>query len=93
MPSASTFARSSSWSRHRAGRGRRAEERAAEARALLVGPVDEPDRERRLAFLGDPAQHLDARHDVQAAVEPAAVRHRVDVPADQQRALGARRAA
>ena len=28
---------------HRAGRGGRAEERAAEARALLVGPVDEPD--------------------------------------------------
>ena len=32
---------------HRAGRRRRAEERAAEARALLVGPVDEPDGDRR----------------------------------------------
>ena len=75
---------------HRAGRRRRAEERAAEARALLVGPVDEPHGERRRAVGGDPPQHLDAGHDVQAAVEPAAVRHRVDVPADQQRPLGAR---
>ena len=73
---------------HRARRRGRAEERAAEARALLVGPVDEPHRERRRALLGDPPQHLDAGHDVQAAVEPAAVRHRVDVAADQQRALG-----
>ena len=72
---------------------RRAEQRAPEARALLVGPVDEPDRHRRLALLGDPAQHLDAGHHVQAAVEPAAVRDRVDVAADQERALGARRAA
>ena len=46
---------------HRArGRGG-AEERAAEARALLVGPVDEPDGDRRRALLRDPAQHLDRR--------------------------------
>ena len=38
--------------------------------------------------LGDPAQHLGARDDVEAAVEPAAVRHRVDVAADQDGALG-----
>ncbi len=44
----------------------------------------------RLALLGDPPQHLDAGHDVQRAVEPAAVRHRVDVPADEQRALASR---
>ena len=73
---------------HRAGGRRRAEERAPEARALLVGPVDEPHRHRRRALGGDPPQHLDAGHDVQAAVEPAAVRDRVDVAADQQRALG-----
>ena len=46
---------------HRAGRSRRAEERAAEARALLVGPVDEPHRHRRLTLRRDPPQHLDAR--------------------------------
>ena len=78
---------------HRAGGGRRAEERAAEARALLVGPVDEPHRHRRLALRGDPPQHLDAGEHVQAAVEPAAVRHRVHVPADQQRPVGGARAA
>ena len=70
---------------HRARRRRRAEQRAAEARALLVGPVDEPHGHRRLALLGDPAQHLDPGQHVEAAVEPAAVRHRVHVAADQQR--------
>ena len=73
---------------HRAGGGAGAEQRAAEARALLVGPVDEPHGDRRLALLGQPSQHLDAAHDVEAAVEPAAVRHGVDVAADEQRALG-----
>ena len=42
----------------------------------------------RLAVLGQPPQHLDAAHDVEAAVEPAAVRHRVEMAADQQSALG-----
>ena len=75
--------------RHRARRRGGAEERAPEPRALLVGPVDEPHRHRRRPFLGDPPQHLDAGDDVEAAVEPAAVRHRVDVPADQHGAGGA----
>ena len=70
---------------HRAGRGARAEERAPEARAFLVGPVHQPDRDGRLAVLGNPAQHLDGAHHVEAAVEPAAVGHRVDVPAEQHR--------
>ena len=70
---------------HRGGGRRRAEQRAAEARALLVGPVDEPDGDRRRPLLGDPAQDLDAGHHVERSVEPAAVRDRVDVPADQQR--------
>jgi hypothetical protein len=74
---------------HRPGRGARAEQAAAEARALLVGPVDEPDGDARSAFLAKAAQHLDATHHVQAAVEPAAVRYRVDVAADQQLARSA----
>ena len=41
-----------------------------------------------VALRRDPAQHLDAGNDVEAAVEPAAVRHRVDVPAEEQRAIG-----
>ena len=72
---------------HRAGGRRRAEERAAEARALLVRPVDEAHGQRRRPLLGDAAQHLDRPEHVEAAVEPAAVRHRVDVPAQQERAL------
>ena len=73
---------------HRARRGARAEERPPEPRALLVGPVDEAHGQRRRPLLGDPPQHLHPGHHVQAAVEPAAVRHRVDVPADQQRPVG-----
>jgi hypothetical protein len=41
-----------------------------------------------MPFLGDPPQHLDAGDDVQRAVQPAAVRHRVDVPPDEDRAAG-----
>ena len=73
---------------HRARGRARAEQRAAEARAFLVGPADEPDRYRRPPLFRDPPQHLGAGDDVQRAVEPAAVRHRVEVPADDQRPLG-----
>ena len=73
--------------RHRAGGGRRAEERAPEAGALLVGPVDEPHGQRRRALLRDPPQHLGCGDDVQAAVEPAAVRNRVDMAAEHERLL------
>ncbi len=72
---------------HRSRRRRGAEERAPEAGALLVGPVDEPDRDGRRPLAGDPAQHLDRGDEVQAAVEPAAVRDRVDVASEQQRPI------
>jgi hypothetical protein len=68
--------------------GARAEEAAAEPRALLVGPVDEPDRCGWGAVLGDPAENLDGGHHVERAVEPAAVRDGVDVTADYKRAVG-----
>src|SRR5581483_7440625 len=74
---------------HRPRSRRGAEQRAAEARPLLVGPVDEPHGHRRLAVGGDPAQDLDAGDDVERAVEPAPVRDRVDVPPDQEGAVGA----
>ena len=69
---------------HRPGRRARPEERAAEARALLVGPADEPHGDRRLSILGDPPQHFGAGDDVQRAVQPTAVRHRVEVTAEQE---------
>ena len=72
---------------HRSRCCARAEEAAAEACAFLVGPVHEPDRDRRLSLARDPTQHLDARDDVEAPVEPAAVRDRVDVSADEDGAL------
>jgi hypothetical protein len=74
---------------HRAGGRTGAEQAAPETRALLVRPVDEPYGDRRLTIGGDSAQHLDAGHDVERAVEPASVRHGVDVPADQEDAIGA----
>ena len=73
---------------HRPGRCARAEQAAAEARALLVGPVDEAQGDRRRSVFRDAAQDLDPGDDVQRAVEPAAVRHGVDVAADEHRALG-----
>ena len=74
---------------HRARGCARPEEAPAEARALLVCPVDEANRHLRGSFLGDPPDDLDAGHQVEGSVEPAAVRHRVDVAADQHRPLGA----
>ena len=68
---------------HRPGRGRRAEERATEPGAFLVGPVDEAHGDRRLSLCRDSAQNFDAGDDVECAVEPAAVRDRVDVAADE----------
>ena len=64
-----------------AGRGG-AEEAAAETRALLVGPVDERDGAGRRALRGDRAQRLERAHHAERAVQPAAVRHGVDVRAD-----------
>ena len=72
----------------RAGHGGGAEEAAAEARALLVGPVHERDRAGRRALSRDRAQRLESGHDAERPIQPAAVRHRVDVRADHD-GLGA----
>ncbi len=73
---------------HRAAGGGGAEERTAEAGALLVGPVDEPHRHGGPALARNASQDLRAGYDVQRPVQPAAVRNRVDVPTDQDGALG-----
>ena len=67
--------------------GRRAEQALAEPRPLLVGPVDHAERDRRPAAMlfGHASHHLDAGERVEAAVEPAAVGHRIDVAADEHR--------
>ena len=69
-----------------------AEQAEAEARALLVGPVDQ----RRAGLRGDESlgvrpQDSDGRHDAERAVEPASVGHGVDVRADRQRRPARRR--
>ena len=75
----------------RPGDRRAAEEAAAEARALLVGEVDERERpRRRRAALRPGPQHPDRRHHPEGAVEPAAVGHRVEVRAEHQGRLRAR---
>ena len=74
----------------RAGGRARAQQAAPEARALLVGPADELERQRpRLGRLR--AQHLEAGEDVEDPVEPPAVGHRIQVPADDDEALGVAR--
>ena len=75
----------------RAGAGARAEQAAAEARALLVGPVHELHGQRRRGLVGERAQHLERRDDVERAVQPAAVGHGVEVAADDHAALGVAR--
>jgi hypothetical protein len=67
--------------------GRRAEQRAAEPRALLVGPVDELERDRRPPVLGRRADRLQRPVDPERAVEPAACGHRVRVRADDHEPL------
>jgi hypothetical protein len=72
-----------------AAAGARSEQATAEASPLFVRPVHEPDGDRRPTpvFLGNPPYRLEAREEVEAAVEPAAARHAVHVPADQELAL------
>ena len=71
--------------RARARRG--AEEAASEARALLVGPVDQPQPDRGRVPIGMRAQRLDRGEDPEGAVQPAAGRHRVHVRADDDEAV------
>jgi len=70
----------------RAGTGRRAEEAFAETRPLLVRPVDQPHGHwGALGVFGRKApQDFQAGQDVEAAVEPAAVGHRIDMASDHE---------
>ena len=69
-----------------AGEGGGAEERAAEARAFFVGPVDEADSEGRFAvgIAGDGSEDFESGDDAERAVEPAAVGDGVEVRAEDE---------
>ena len=64
-----------------AGRGGGSEKAPPKARAFFIGPVDELQRHRRLRVRVH-AERLERRHHTEAAVEPSAVRHRVEMAAD-----------
>ena len=75
------------------GEGGGAEERAAEARAFLVGPVDQADGEGRTAIgvAGDGGEDFERGDDAERAVEPAAVGDGVEVAAEDEGAWARRR--
>jgi len=69
-----------------AGEGGGAEERAAEASAFFVGPVDEADGDWRAAVevVGEGGEDFEGGHDAEGAVEPAAVGDGVKVGAEDE---------
>ena len=68
---------------------RRSQQAASEARAFFVGPIHKTHRDRRAAveFFRETPQHLQARQEVQASVQPSAVRDRIEMATDDQRFL------
>ena len=66
------------------------EEAAAEARALLVGPIHQANGDRRFAVvvLCQAAQHLETGEDPEAAVQPSAVGDGVQMAAEDEGAIG-----
>ena len=68
------------------GKSGGAEEAFPEARALLIRPIDDLDGDRWFSgkLLVDAAHDLHPGHDVQATVEPAAVRYGIDMAADEE---------
>ncbi len=71
----------------RAGRGTK--KALAKTRAFFIRPIDETHRDRRVAavLLVNAAQNFQAGERVETAIEPAAIRDRIDVTADQERFL------
>ncbi len=67
--------------RQAAGRRRRSEQAPAEARPFFVGPVHELQRDRR-RLPRVRAQGFERGHDPERAVQPTAVRHRIQMRAD-----------
>jgi hypothetical protein len=84
IPSLSTRPRASSC--QIAGAGGRPEQAFAEARAFFIGPIHKAHRDGRLAVVLriDAPENFHAREHVEAAIQPAAVRHGIHVAADEQ---------
>jgi hypothetical protein len=68
---------------------RRSKQAPSKPRTLLVGPVHQPHRHRRLSakLLRNPAQHSVGAHHAQRTVEPSAIRNRIQVTPKNQRLL------
>jgi hypothetical protein len=76
-----------SGNRMSAGKRRRSEEAPAEASALLISPIDQSNRDRWSAvrILRETAQHLKPRKNAQAAIQPTAVRYRIEMASQNKR--------
>jgi len=76
--------------RMRAGKGGGTEKATAETRAFFVGPIDETNGDGRttVEFGREATENFETGEDVEAAVEPAAVGHRVEVTAEKETFFG-----
>jgi hypothetical protein len=72
------------------GKRRRSKEAPAETRALLIGPIDQPNRNGWPAtkILRETTKHFQSGKNAQAAIQPTAVRNRVKVTPKNKRAFG-----
>jgi len=66
--------------------GRRAKQAFSKPRTFFVGPIHKANSHRRLAMVlrVDAAENFHTRENIQATIEPAAVRHGIHVAADEQ---------
>jgi hypothetical protein len=68
---------------------RRAKEALAEARSFFIGPIDQPHNVRQpiTEIRLQPPENLQSGDGIQAAIQPPAVRHGIDMATDEQRPL------
>ena len=72
------------------GKCRRTEEASAEPRTLLIGPIDQSNRDGgpAMEILREAAQHAKASENAQASVQPTTIRNRVKMTAKDKCAIG-----
>ena len=64
------------------GCGRRAQKAAAETRAFLIGPIHELESDRGFGSAGIAAERFEGGDDAESSIEPAAVRHGIEMAAE-----------